>query len=541
MKKLKYLIIGLFVFFGFNISVKADAPTITYQTHIQDIGWMNNVNMGETSGTTGKSKRMEAIKINLDNNEYEGTINYEVHVQNIGWMSGVTAGNIAGTTGKALRMEAIKMNLTGELAEHYDIYYKVHAQNYGWLGWASNGEAAGTAGFALRLEAIQIVLVEKGGEAPGSLVNHYYEKPIEVYYNTHVQNVGWTNYSFNGATSGTTGRSLRLEAVSVNYNSPSYSGDIVYQTHIQNIGWSTWSRNGQMSGTTGRALRLEAIKILLEGEISNHYDIYYRTHVQDIGWTKWVKNGELSGTTGQSRRLEAIQIRIIEKGGEAPVDESNFVWYYDNGTKVLINTAYGEIGRNVKKIIDVSEHNGLIDWDKVKRNGDIDGVIVRAGFGNLAENVDAQLSNNIRALERIGIPYGIYWFSYAENKEEAILEAKRIKQIMNDYNVHPTLGVFYDIESWDLGYANSDGITKETYDEMINAFKNNLPGYNVGVYTGVNYAYSRLSENTRNHINWIAQYNSHCEYEGAYDLWQYTSNGSIAGIATRVDMSVKFR
>lgn len=540
-KQIKFLIIGLFMFFGFNINVKADMPTITYSTHVENIGWMSNVSMGNVAGTSGKALRMEAVKINLSNAPVEGSIQYQAHVQNYGWMNPVTNGNVAGTSGQALRIEAIKINLTGQLAEEYDIYYQVHAENYGWLGWARNGEEAGTAGFALRLEAIKIVLVEKGANAPGNTMNHFYEKPIEVRYNTHVQNIGWTNYSSNGIQSGTSGQGLRLEGIHIVLDSPRYAGGISYQTHIQDIGWSVWSNNGAMSGTSGQAKRLEAIKINLTGDISNYYDIYYRTHVQDIGWMGWVKNGELSGTTGRALRLEAIEIKLVEKGGSAPYDDANFVWYYDGNTKVLINTVSGEIGRNVKKIIDVSEHNGQIDWDHVKRSADIDGAIVRAGFGSLEENIDGQVLRNASELERLGIPYGIYWFSYAETKEEAIAEANLLKKIIIDNHLNPTLGVFYDIEGWSLPYANSNGITKETYDEMINAFKNNLSGYNVGVYTGVNYAYQRLSAETREHINWIAQYNSTCQYKGTYDIWQYSSTGRLPGITTRVDMNVKFR
>ena len=75
-------------------------------------------------------------------------------------------GQMAGTSGRAKRLEAIRIALTGEMAEHYDVYYRVHAQSYGWLNWTKNGEAAGTAGLSKRLEGIQIVLVPKGGAAP---------------------------------------------------------------------------------------------------------------------------------------------------------------------------------------------------------------------------------------------------------------------------------------------------------------------------------------------------------------------------------------
>ena len=74
---------------------------------------------------------------------------------------------MSGTSGESKRLEAICIELTGDMAEHYDVYYRVHAQSYGWMGWAKNGEEAGTAGFAKRLEGIQIVLVPKDGAAPG--------------------------------------------------------------------------------------------------------------------------------------------------------------------------------------------------------------------------------------------------------------------------------------------------------------------------------------------------------------------------------------
>jgi len=75
---------------------------------------------------------------------------------------------MSGTSGEAKRLEAICINLTGDMSKKYDIYYRVHAQSYGWLGWAKNGAPAGTAGYGKRLEGIQIVLVPKGGAAPGN-------------------------------------------------------------------------------------------------------------------------------------------------------------------------------------------------------------------------------------------------------------------------------------------------------------------------------------------------------------------------------------
>lgn len=148
---------------------------IKYQTHVQNIGWQGEKADGEMSGITGQSLRLEAIKIQLSSS-IDGGIVYKTHVQDYGWLNFVTNGQASGTTGQAKRLEAIQMQLTGNAKNQYDLYYRVHAQNFGWLGWAKNGESAGTAGYSYRLEGIQIVLVPKGGSAPGSTSKHYYNK-----------------------------------------------------------------------------------------------------------------------------------------------------------------------------------------------------------------------------------------------------------------------------------------------------------------------------------------------------------------------------
>lgn len=148
---------------------------IKYQTHVQNIGWQSEKADGEVSGTSGQYLRLEGIKIHLGGS-IDGGIAYATHVQTYGWQSYVSDGQLSGTSGQSKRLEAIRMNLTGNAANQYDVYYRVHAQHFGWLGWAKNGQSAGTAGYSYRLEAIQIVLVPKGGSAPGSTTNHYYNK-----------------------------------------------------------------------------------------------------------------------------------------------------------------------------------------------------------------------------------------------------------------------------------------------------------------------------------------------------------------------------
>ena len=169
-------VVGGQVTSNINPSVAGEANVnIAYRTHIQSFGWQGWKYNGVMSGTSGKAKRLEGINIKLTNKPYSGSIVYTTHVQSIGWQGNENNvntwfrdGQMAGTSGRAKRLEAIRIALTGEMAEHYDVYYRVHAQTYGWLAWTKNGEAAGTAGLSKRLEGIQIVLVPKDGAAPAN-------------------------------------------------------------------------------------------------------------------------------------------------------------------------------------------------------------------------------------------------------------------------------------------------------------------------------------------------------------------------------------
>ena len=152
-----------------------ETPSVSYQTHVQNIGWQGWRLNGDISGTSGKSFRLEGIEIKTNDEENVG-VEYQTHVQNIGWQGWKANGAMSGTSGKSLRLEAIQMKLTGADAEKYDIYYQVHAENYGWLDWANNGESAGTEGFGYRLEAIKIVMVPKGAAAPGMTKGPFVKK-----------------------------------------------------------------------------------------------------------------------------------------------------------------------------------------------------------------------------------------------------------------------------------------------------------------------------------------------------------------------------
>jgi len=141
-----FLVLGLC--FSIPISANNTNVGVTYQGHVQNIGWQPAVSDGALAGTTGRSLRLEAFRVSLVNAPEGGSIRYEVHVQNVGWMNPVLDGQTAGTEGRALRMEAIKISLVNMTG--YSVQYRAHVQNIGWQGWVSDGAIAGTTGLSLR-------------------------------------------------------------------------------------------------------------------------------------------------------------------------------------------------------------------------------------------------------------------------------------------------------------------------------------------------------------------------------------------------------
>ena len=165
-------------------SVAALYGSIAYQTHVQTYGWQKYVKDGATSGTTGQSKRLEAIRIKFENPSLPGFVQYCAHIQGIGWGNngkGRWEGTdmLSGTEGQSKRLEGIRIRLAGEIAKEYDIWYRTHVQKYGWTDWASNGTSCGSEGIGYRLEGIQIKLLPKGSPAPGNTQTTLYTTRVE--------------------------------------------------------------------------------------------------------------------------------------------------------------------------------------------------------------------------------------------------------------------------------------------------------------------------------------------------------------------------
>ncbi len=549
---------------------------VYYETHVQNIGWQNGFEDGQIAGTTGLGKALEGIKIKLTNNYSIGEIKYQAHVSGIGWQNEVTADNLAGTTGQGRSIEAIRMYLTEELEKEYDIYYRVHSQNVGWLDWAKNGENAGTQGFGYNTEAVQIKLVKKAEPAPGATNNPFLLKETGVYYEAHVQDIGWQNGVENGEIAGTTGQGKAIEGIKIQITNGNKVGEIKYQAHVSGIGWQREASSWELAGTTGQGRSIEAIKMYLTEELEKEYDIYYRAHSQNIGWLDWAKNGEPAGTSSIGWNMESIQIKLVKKGEPAPgdttepyiseywVNEGGILKYhqadgtYATGFKIIGNIKYffninGELlGTNVRKVIDISSHQKNIDWDMVKNSNEVDAVIVRVSAGSAYE--DTMLERNIKELNRLGIPYGIYLYSYAEDAigtvqdlgtmHEGALEAQRIINAINKYKMHLSFPIYYDLEKWD--HNNNNALWQPNhYLPIVRAFGQvmDAAGQKWQIYTNKVWADTALNTpELRDKVDWIAQYNNYgCTYTGSYSGWQYTSSGNIPGIKGNVDINVWFK
>lgn len=339
--------------------------SVTYNTHIQYDGWEKDFSKrdGQLSGTSGRSLRLEGIKIKLQNTN-DISIKYQTHIQNIGWQDWKQNGQMSGSEGKSLRLEGIRIKL--ENTDKYSVMYRVHVQNIGWQDWKYDGDMAGTSGQALRLEAIEIKIVDKVER--GKL---YIDTPISnTYYKDASLNIsGWKmanvsdtkikvaidndqnivkdeninyiarqdvinavagygtikenpkpgfNFKVNLSNLAQGEHTIKITVINkdgkvLQTYTKKFKMDknlhVKYSTHVQYVGWQSWKQDAAMAGTSGKGLRLEAIKI--DGiNFPKDVKIKYQTHIQNIGWQNWKSNGELSGTSGQGLRLEGIRIKL---------------------------------------------------------------------------------------------------------------------------------------------------------------------------------------------------------------------------------------
>lgn len=186
------------------------------------------------------------------------------------------------------------------------------------------------------------------------------------------------------------------------------------------------------------------------------------------------------------------------------------------------------------KGIDISKWQGAIDWAKVKADG-IDFAIIRAGYGsdNIAYD-DKYYEKNVAGCEEVGMPYGVYLFSYADSVSDAISEADHVIRLIKGKKL--SYPVFYDLEDAKTTGECSNALILE----IAKAFAERVEaaGYTVGIYANKSWNTTKLTDKWYDtKPRWIAQYNSKCTYTGKYDIWQYTSSGKVDGINGNVDMN----
>lgn len=194
----------------------------------------------------------------------------------------------------------------------------------------------------------------------------------------------------------------------------------------------------------------------------------------------------------------------------------------------------------MKKGIDVSKWQGVIDWEKVKADG-IQFVIIRAGYGK--NNIDEYFERNISECNRLGIPCGVYWFSYAYNEEMARQEAQYCLEAIKPYKVE--YPVCFDFEYDSVDYAKKKGviITKALATKIADAFLSEIEsaGYYAMNYANKDYLKNMFDmDNLKKYDLWYAYWSSENDRKDA-GIWQYTSSGRVNGITGRVDMNIAYK
>lgn len=240
----------------------------------------------------------------------------------------------------------------------------------------------------------------------------------------------------------------------------------------------------------------------------------------------------------------AAQPRMAARNGDPYWEEEETVKSFYDGYGNLVYQ------KGSKKIIDVSEHNGKIDWEKVKAAG-VDGAILRLGWGYLGK--DKYFDYNIAECNRLGIPYGLYLYSYAYDANFAYAEALGTAEMLKDVSLNLSYPFYYDIENFTPW--NDDGTTRRppktiagyesvitTYIKTLSELDSRLAG-KIHVYSYRSYLNGVLNSPKviYPYVSWAAEYGpdlkfSNPSYQGAQG-WQYTSDGSVPGVSGRVDIS----
>ena len=253
--------------------------------------------------------------------------------------------------------------------------------------------------------------------------------------------------------------------------------------------------------------------------------------------------------SAQSAQLQSAQSQSTQSNTKVQTTkfESNEYgahWGTYNNTKAFFDYQNNLFVQQAKGVIDVSEWQGDIDWAKAKADG-VEGVIIRLGYGE-GNNADKKAQRNISECKRLGIPFGIYWYSYADTPALAKEEGADVVSKLKQFGVNPSdlaYPVYYDLEKW-TWEGHKPPTDPNVYNNIVNNWYSALQsaGYkNLGVYSYTSYLQGPLKHaDIYAKTTWVAQYGARMGFDSFPTNsrgWQYTSSGKVDGISGNVDMN----
>lgn len=463
---------------GIKISLQDKAvsfagSSIQYRTYLQTYAWQDWTSNGGTSGKPGSGKRVEAVQIKLTGSiasSYD--VYYRVHSQTFGWLDWACNGQSAGSAGYAKRIEAIQIVLVkkggaapGSTATPYkeappSVTYQTYISG-GWQPAVADKATSGLAGQGKKTEGLRVSL-KAGAQSLGN---------SSVKYRTYLQTYGWQSWVSNGASSAKAGSGKRMEAIEISLTGDiSSQYDIYYRSYVTGYGWLGWACNGATSGTTDYAKPIEAVQAVLvkkggaapgstnnaylKPEVTGPFEISFSpSGASNFGGLVSIEPDHdvilvasaKGGAGGYQYRYRAeliggsIQTLKDYSGSSSytwrPNTPGRYKMYVDvKDSTGTVKTAMFQMSVGLSGI-DVSEHQGTIDWKKVKAAG-IDYAMIRAGFGweEIDDQTDASLVQNVTGAKQAGLPFGLYHYSYADTVEEAKKEAEFLLDILEANN-----------------------------------------------------------------------------------------------------------
>ena len=293
----------------------------------------------------------------------------------------------------------------------------------------------------------------------------------------------------------------------------------------------------------------EDLAVTPEGEVKNIETGEIVTDPTLVG-TKDQQPDPLAKTNGESFipvSAEDVKNAVADANVQLSKFESNEYgahWGTYNNSKAFFDYQNNLFVQQAKGVIDVSGWQGDIDWAKAKADG-VEGVIIRLGYGE-GNNADKKAQRNISECKRLGIPFGIYWYSYADTPALAKEEGTDVVAKLKQFGVNPSdlaYPVYYDLEKW-TWEGHQPPTDPNVYNNIVNNWYSALQsaGYkNLGVYSYTSYLQGPLKHaDIYAKTTWVAQYGARMGFDSFPTNsrgWQYTSTGKVDGISGNVDMN----